>query len=323
MLLFIIGALFFNEGVLILDQRVSFIETLLTILIVFLFITLTNVSLVFGIFLLPFVVLYLLKLKHKSNYHFWLIFFSFMIPALLFLEPSILLWFVILYILTAVIHSSIVKGYTQELTLFYVTFTIALGTLLGLNILQAFGFIQPLSETYFAFRNWYVDQIETFGSIPFGGIDIEVFKTALDQFYINLPGYITVLSFFIALYTVLMLRITLNKEQMKPWPRAAFSDWQFPRITLYIFFIVFVISFFTTGEGTFQSLISNALLVSEWAVFIHGLAFSYFFFLEKKMNKVLAVILLIPLFFLRPLTLLIGLLEMMFRFRMLLIMKRK
>lgn len=292
-------------------------------MIVFVFITLTNVSLIFGAFVLPFVLLYLLRLKHKSNYQFWLIFISFMIPALLFLEPSILLWFVILYILTAVIHSTIVKGITQELTLFYVTFTLALGAIGGLNILQAMGLITPLSETYFSFRSWYVEQLETIGSVPFAAIDVETFKLALDQFYMNLPGYITVVSFFIALYVILMLRITINQDQMKIWPRIPFSAWQFPRITLYLFLILFVISFFTSGDGTFQTLISNALLVSEWAIFIHGLAFSYFFFLEKNMNKVLAVILLIPLALLRPLTLLIGLFEMMFRLRMMLIMKRK
>jgi uncharacterized protein YybS (DUF2232 family) len=310
--------------VLILNQKVSLIETLLAILIVFVFITLTNISVIVGAFILPFVVLYLLKLKHKSNYQFWLIFISFMIPAILFLEPSILLWFVLLYILTAVIHSTLVKGASQELTLFYVTFTISLGAIGGLSLLQAVGLIQPLSEIYFSFRNWYVEQLESLGSMPFGVVDIDIFKEALDQFYINLPGYITIFSFFIALYVVLMLRITINKDQLKPWPRRAFSDWQLPRATLYLFLVIFVVSFFTTGgDGTFQTLISNLLLISEWAIFIHGLAFCYFFFLEKKMHKALAVILLIPLFIFRPITLLIGLFEMMFRLRMILIMKRK
>lgn len=321
-----VGALFFNEGVHILDQKVSLIETLITILIVFVFITLTNVSIILGAFLLPFVVLYLLKVKHKSNYHFWLTFISFMIPAVLFLEPSVLLWFVLLYILTAVIHSTLVQGISQELTLFYTTFTIALGTIGGLNFLQALGLMQPLSETYFAFRNWYIEQLESLDSLPVGGdaVDIDMFRAALDQFYMNLPGYITILSFFIALYVILMLRVTLNSKQFKLWPRLSFSEWQFPRFTLYLFLIVFVVSFFTTdGEGTFQILINNGLLISQWAIIIHGLAFSYFFFLEKKMHKALAVILMIPLIIFWPLTLLIGLFEMMFRLRMLLIMKRK
>lgn len=318
-----IGALFFRE-VYILNQKVSLAETLLAILIVFVFMTVTAVSLIFGAVVLPFVVLYLLRLKHKSNYHFWLIFFSFMVPALLFLQPSVWLWFVILYILTSVIHNTLVKETSQELTLFYTTFTLALGAVGGVNILQMLGLMEPLADTYLSFRSWYTEQLENFGSEGIAGVDIELFREALDQFFVNLPGYITIVSFFIALYTVLMLRITIGGSGLKPWPRLAFSEWKFPRFTLYLFLILFIVSFFTnTDEGTFATIVSNAYLIALWAIFIHGLAFIYFFFLEKNMNKVVSILLLVPLAILRPVTVVIGLFEMMFRLRQMIIMKRK
>lgn len=306
-----------------LKQNVSLGQTFLAILVIFVFIAITSISVLLGAVILPLVVYYLLKIKHKSNYHFWLIFISFMFPALLFLSPILWMWVVVLYILTAVIHHTLAKGLSQELTLFYGTFALMLSVVGGLNLLQMMGVINPLSDTFTTFRNWYMEQIENMGGLNVGFIDAEMFSTVLTQMFAQLPAYITVISFFVILYTVLMLRLLLQNKELPAWPYMSFSNWAFPRFILYLFFILYIVSLFTTTENTFGTIISNSYVLVEWAMFLHGLSFSYFFLLEKKVNKILAVIILIPLVIIRPLTLIIGLLEMVFRFRLLMKLKRK
>lgn len=68
---------------------------------------------------------------------------------------------------------------------------------------------------------------------------------------------------------------------------------------------------------------TNVIIVLEWILYIHGLSFAYFFFREKKLHVAVSVLLLIPLIILKPLTMLIGIFEMIFRIRTILELKRK
>ncbi|WP_245608212.1 DUF2232 domain-containing protein [Salinicoccus luteus] len=305
------------------DKKVSMLQLMLVLLVVFLFITLADISLLFGAVLLPFAVYFLVDLKHRSNYHFWLTFISFLIPAVLLLSPDAWLWFVVLYIVATVVHRTLKKEVSQELTLFYVTFTLMLGIIGGLNLLQGLGFIQPLSNIYLDFRNWYMEQIEMYGTLASSTFDADIMRASMDQIFINLPAYVTVISFMLALYTVLMQRVLFKSSSIRLWDYRSFKDWAFPRFILYLFLIVFIVSFFTTEGTTAQSTMGNLLVVLEWALFLHGLSFSYFFFRERNLNMVLSILLLVPLAILRPLTLLIGIFEMIFRLRTLLQTKRK
>ncbi|GAA3721591.1 hypothetical protein GCM10022378_09570 [Salinicoccus jeotgali] len=304
------------------NRQVSMLQLMLVLFTVFVFITLTDISLLFGAVLLPFAAFFLVRLKHQSNYHFWLTFISFLIPAILLLSPDSWLWFVVLYIVATVLHRTLKNEDSQELTLFYLTAALMISTIGGLNLLQGLGYIQPLSETYLNIRNWYIEQVEMYGSIASSTLDSGLIQSTMDQLFINLPAHITVLSFLIALYTVLMQRVLFASTDVKLWKYRSFKEWIFPRFVLHLFLILFIVSFFTT-EGAAQSTIGNIMVVMEWALFLHGLSFLYFFFMEKKLNKALSIALLVPFALLRPITLLIGIFEMIFRFRKLLLTKRK
>lgn len=306
-----------------LNNKVSLLQMMIALLMVFVFITLTDISLFLGAVILPFTIYFLVKLKHESNYHFWLTFVSFLIPAVIFLSATVWLWYLLLYLLTVVLHRTLKTNISQELTLFYVTATLMLGTIGGLNIMQWTGAIQPLSDVYMNFRSWYLEQIEMYGDFTAGALDAELIRQTLDQIFISLPAYITLISFALALYTVLMLRLILNSSTVKLWEYRSFKDWKFPRFILYLFFISFIVSFFTTEGTTFFSTLNNITIVLEWVLYIHGLSFAYFFFREKKLHRVLSVLLLIPLIILKPLTFLIGVFEMIFRIRTMIEHKRK
>ncbi|WP_411843086.1 DUF2232 domain-containing protein [Salinicoccus sp. HZC-1] len=306
-----------------LNNKVSLLQMLLALLMVFVFITLTDISLFLGAVILPFTLYFLVKLKHESNYHFWLTFVSFLIPAVILLSVTVWMWYLLLYILAVVLHHTLKQNLSQEVTIFYVTAALMLGTLGGLNIMQSTGMIQPLSNVYMNFRNWYMEQIELYGNFAATPMDIDLIRQALDQMFINLPAYITLISFVLALYIVLMLRLVLKSSPVKLWEYRSFKYWIFPRFLLYLYLLLFIVSFFTTEGTTFFSTVSNMIIVLEWILYIHGLSFAYYFFREKNLHKAVSILLLIPLIILKPLTLLIGVFEMIFRIRTILELKRK
>ena len=108
------------------------------------------------------------------------------------------------------------------------------------------------------------------------------------------------------------------------WHYRSFDRWMMPRMLLYLYLLIFIIMLFSgSWEESTITLYSNISLLLEWGLFIHGLAFAYYFMLQKKLNKVLAVIILIPLVLFRPVTVLIGLFEMIFRIRLIMELRRK
>src|SRR5699024_12662197 len=98
------------------------------------------------------------------------------------------MWVVVLYILTAVIHHTLAKGLSQELTLFYGTFALMLSVIGGLNMLVFMGVINPLSQTFSTFRSWYMEQIENMGGLNIGFVDAEMFSAALTQMFAQQIG---------------------------------------------------------------------------------------------------------------------------------------
>ena len=288
----------------------------LTLLAVVAYIMLTEITLVFGPVVMPFAIYLLLKIKKQSTVNYWILFFSFIIPAMLFLSPLASASFIILYIVSSLLAYTLEQKVSQEMTLFYTTFALGLSTMAAVVIMQMLGFLRPLSDLYSSFRNWYETQLETVSSLTTDAMDADMILQSLDLYFQNMPAFVMIGSFFLALYIVLMVRI-LPQDNTKMWTYRTFDKWMMPRMLLYLYLLLFFIMLFSGGwEESTVTLISNISLILEWALFIHGLAFIYYFMLRKSMNKVLAAVVLIPFALLRPITVLIGLFEMIFRIRL-------
>ena len=295
----------------------------LTLLAVVSYIMLTEITLVFGPVVMPFAIYLLLKIKKQSTVNYWILFFSFLIPAMLFLSPLASASFIILYIVSSLLAYTLEQKVSQEMTLFYTTFALGLSTMAAVVIMQMLGFLRPLSDLYSSFRNWYETQLETVSSLTTDAMDSDMILQSLDLYFQNMPAFVMIGSFFLALYIVLMVRI-LPQDNTKMWTYRTFDKWMMPRMLLYLYLLLFFIMLFSGGwEESTVTLISNISLILEWALFIHGLAFIYYFMLRKSMNKVLAAVVLIPFALLRPITVLIGLFEMIFRIRLIMELRRK
>ena len=295
----------------------------LTLLAVVSYIMLTEITLVFGPVVMPFAIYLLLKIKKQSTVNYWILFFSFLIPAMLFLSPLASASFIILYIVSSLLAYTLEQKVSQEMTLFYTTFALGLSTMAAVVIMQMLGFLRPLSDLYSSFRNWYETQLETVSSLTTDAMDADMILQSLDLYFQNMPAFVMIGSFFLALYIVLMVRI-LPQDNTKMWTYRTFDKWMMPRMLLYLYLLLFFIMLFSGGwEESTVTLISNISLILEWALFIHGLAFIYYFMLRKSMNKVLAAVVLIPFALLRPITVLIGLFEMIFRIRLIMELRRR
>ncbi|HBV22795.1 MAG TPA: DUF2232 domain-containing protein [Jeotgalicoccus sp.] len=295
----------------------------LTLLAVVAYIMLTEITIIFGPVVMPFAIYLLLKIKQQSTANYWILFFSFLIPAMLFLSPLATGSFIILYIITSILAHTLDKKMSQELTLFYTTFAIGLSTMAAVVVMQMLGFLRPLSEIYATFRNWYAEQLNTVSELTPDVMDADTVLQSLDLYFQNLPAFLIVGSFFLALYIILIVRL-LPQDNTKMWHYRSFDKWIMPRMLLYLYMLIFIIMLFSGNwEESTITLYSNISLILEWALFIHGLAFAYYFMLRKKLNKVLAIIILIPLVLFRPITVLIGLFEMIFRIRLIMELRRK
>lgn len=294
----------------------------LTLLAVVAYIMLTEITLVFGTIVMPFAIYLLLKIKQQSTANYWVLFFSFLIPALLFLSPLATGSFLILYIITSILSHTLDKKISQELTLFYTTFAIGLSTMATVVVMQILGYLRPLSEIYSTFRDWYADQLEAVSELTPEGMDMNIVLQSMDLYYQNLPAFLIVGSFFLALYIILIVRL-MPQDNQTMWNYRSFDKWMMPRMLLYLYMLIFIIMLFSGNwEESTITLFSNISLILEWALFVHGLAFAYYFMLTKKLNKVLAIIILIPLVLFRPITVLIGLFEMIFRIRLMMELRR-
>src|SRR5699024_11950211 len=75
--------------------------------------------------------------------------------------------------------------------------------------------IRPLSDVYMNFRDWYMEQLDMYGEFAASQLDTGLISQTLDQIFISLPAYITLISFALALYTVLMLRLILDRKSTR------------------------------------------------------------------------------------------------------------
>lgn len=290
----------------------------------FLFLFLTEITLVLGMLVLPFSLYYLVSLKHKSSYHFWLTFISFLLPVFFFMSPFSWISLVLMYALAYVLELTLRKKYTQEYTIFVATAVMTIIVLGGLNLLQAFNVIPPLGQIWASLVSWYNEQMAFTGMSEI--VDVEMINLNLQLFYMNLQGQITIYSMVIVTASILILRWLLGQnKELKLWPAKSFKDWAFPRFIMYLFFVFFLISFFMnpSQDAFLYGMVTNVVFVLEWLLFVHGLAFVYFVLREKKVHIVISILLLIPLIVLRPITMLIGLFEMVFKIRTWIIMKRE
>ena len=291
------------------------IQVLITVLVGFVFFLLLDYTVILGLLVFPFFIYFLLKIKSLSPNRFWIVIVIMAVGV--FFVFSIMSFFglIIAMFIVLLLERTLNGGYSQELTIVYTAFMIGLMILASIISLQSTHLLPSFAEISSQVIDWYAGQLKEVEAIVGPTIDMKVITQSVNQFFTTIPAQILVFGFFLALYTVLIVRV-LNPVG-KVWHKRPFMYWSVPRFVAHLYFIGLLISLFigNTEDATFN-VISNVMLLVEWALFIHGVAFAFYFMKKKKMHTAVIVLLMILVIIMRPLTIFIGFMELIFRIRL-------
>lgn len=290
------------------------IQVLLAVLVGFVCFLLLDYTIILGLIGFPFLIYFLMKIKSESMIRLWITALILIVIASMFSVFSFMLLMVAFFV-SLFLDRTIRGGYTEENAIVYVGFMIGLMTLSFIIMLQAVEIIPSFDAIASTVIDWYGSQLNEVKKILGEQVvDMKVISASINQFFVTLPAQILIFGFFMSLYTVLMVRV-LNPTG-KVWQKRPFMYWIVPRFVAHLYFIGLLVSLFMTPEGSVYNVISNVMLILEWALFVHGVAFTYYFVKKKNMHKAVVVLFVTLAILLRPITIFVGFMELILRIRL-------
>lgn len=291
------------------------IQVLLAVLVGFVCFLLLDYTIILGLIGFPFLIYFLMKIKSESMIRLWITALILIVIASVFFSVFSFMLLMVAFFVSLFLDRTIRGGYTQENAIVYVGFMIGLMTLSFIIMLQAVEIVPSFDAIAGKVIDWYGSQLNEVKKILGEQVvDMKVISASITQFFVTLPAQILIFGFFMSLYTVLMVRV-LNPTG-KVWQKRPFMYWIVPRFVAHLYFIGLLVSLFITPEGSVYNVISNVMLILEWALFVHGLAFTYYFVKKKKMHTAVVVLFVILAILLRPITIFVGFMELILRLRL-------
>lgn len=296
-------------------QDIPYLKVASAIVVSLILFLLTDFTFILGFLLVPFVIYLLLDIKFKSDRTFFITVFIIWIPTLYGFSILSFVMFIVIVCSVLLLEGTLKQRFTQEVTLTYLTFLMGILSLSSVLILQAFKVIPSFGNIESRMIAWYTEQLNDVSSITGQTFDTEMIIQSVKGFFTLIPSQFFVVSFVIALYTVLMIRVLVT-DKTQLWTYVPFSKWVFPRNIAYIYFGFMILTLFqNTLSDAVYAIVMNSMVILEWIIYIHGLAFVLYFLKHKELNTVWIVLIMIVSVILKPITLFVGFIDMLFRFR--------
>lgn len=292
------------------------IQVLLAVLVGFVCFLLFDYTIILGLIAFPFLIYFLMKIKTESMMHLWITTLILIIVASVFFTVFSFMLLMIAFFVAMFLDRTIRGGYTQENAIVYTGFMLGLMLLSFIIMLQAVGEIPSFDVIAGSVIDWYSGQLKEVEKIVGATeiVDMKLISAYINQFFITLPAQILIFGFFMSLYIVLMVRV-LNPIG-RVWQKRHFMYWIVPRFVAHLYFIGLLISLFIAPEGPVFNVLSNVMLLLEWALFVHGVAFTFYFVKKKNMHTAVVVLFFVLAILLRPITIFIGFMELILRIRL-------
>ncbi|TDM02182.1 DUF2232 domain-containing protein [Macrococcus carouselicus] len=226
-------------------------------------------------------------------------------------------------LILAILVMSYVLGYllagraSREIMLFIMTVLLSMYTLLSIIFLQLAGMMPTTKE-------WFSELKETYGMLVKNELEagtvtkesVALFNSSLDAMQIQVPGLIVLSLFLLILLTLVITLPLLRKFKIATPNFRPLYFWEFPKIALYLYFAVSIISWFLTpGDVVLLGIVANLKYVLEWIMFIQGLSLLSFLLKIKRIPAAFGVLLFILAFLLAPVTQLFGVLDLILRMK--------
>lgn len=296
-------------------EDIPYLKIITALVVSLIHFILTDYTIVLGFLIIPFVIYLLLDIKLQSDRLFFMTVFIIWVPTLFVFSIISFITFIVIICSVMLLEATLKQHFTQEVTLTYLTFLMGILSLASILILQAFNVIPSFDTVRMTVTSWYESQIDEVSSITGQEVDVEMIVSAIQDFFILIPSQFFVIAFVIALYTVLMIRV-LSKDKNELWPYLPFSQWQLPRNIAYIYFGVMILTLFQDSlSDPIYSVVVNSMVILEWVIYIHGLAFVLFFLKSKELKTPWIVVVMVFSILLKPITLFVGFIDMLFKFR--------
>lgn len=131
-----------------------------------------------------------------------------------------------------------------------------------------------------------------------------------------IPLTFIVLSFILTVLTHYIARRVVNGSGMNVGAFAQAKDWRLPRVLVVYYLIVYVINLFMKrGDDSFLAVaLMNLVPLLGYVFAIQAIGFFFFIAHEKKWNKVVPILIAVPVLLIPPLSL-IGVLDTAFPIR--------
>ncbi|ULG71959.1 DUF2232 domain-containing protein [Macrococcus brunensis] len=298
-------------------MKIDFLKTGIITLILLLMTLLIHAAPGVIILLAPFSLIPGVYLYMKSKPSFYVM--AGIVTLILMIFTSIVAFQIVL----AILVMSYVLGYlltqraSREAMLFIMTTLLSMYTLISVIFLQLAD-LAPTTKTWFSdLKNTYFTLVKS--EIEAGNVtkeNVALFNTALDAMQIQVPGLIVFNLFLLILLTLVITLPILRSFKIATPNFRPLYFWNMPKMALYLYFIVSIISWFVAPEDVvLLGIVLNLKYVLEWIMFIQGLSLLSFFLKVKRIPTVFGVLLFIMAFLMAPVTQLFGVLDLIFRMK--------
>ncbi|AQL57014.1 DUF2232 domain-containing protein [Abyssicoccus albus] len=244
----------------------------------------------------------------------------------LFFSPYVFIIFAATMFSILFIHRLIQKRESFE------KITLASGSLFGayvlmfILILQGFKEIPLFDQLFETLHHSYYDALEQYEkmgmAIPDAVVDVQL--DAINMLYVSIPSYI-IFGGIILFWIANMIGFVIAKKhgvivpKMKPiWA------WNFSKSLAYIYLVLMLMNIMNEDhQGSFYSVVTNSINMVEWFMIVQGITVIVFFFAYKKIPHIITGIVVVIALLFNPITMLIGLIDLLFKLKEMIVKSKR
>ncbi len=141
-------------------------------------------------------------------------------------------------------------------------------------------------------------------------------EESIDTMQYMIPSMFVLIAMFLAFVTVVAMKPVLVRLQVKLNPFPPFREITFPKSILWYYLLILLLSFVGLEKGTFgYTAFLNLFFVLQLLMVIQGLSLIYYFCHQKRVSKVVPIVLTILTPFLLYIIRILGIIDLGFQLR--------
>lgn len=298
-------------------MKIDIVKTLITTFILVLMTVIVSFVPGLMVILTPLMLVPIVNLFIKSKNSYYVASVITVLFATLLLSTVSMVWITGLVLAGYLIGSLLNMRSSKERMLYVLTVFYSFYTLLAIIVFQMASIIPKVDVWFKDVTTLYIKLLqEEVKKGNFKAENIELFKTAMDMFMLQVPGLIIFCMFLLSLVQLLITMPLLRMFKVSTPNFRPLYMWHIPKITMYLYFIATIIKWgLTETDVVMLGIVTNLQYVLEWIIFIQGISLFHFFMKIRKTNILMNICIFILAFLLPSVTQIFGMLDMIFNMK--------